>query len=335
MSKITPNSRNPSAAANKSTANPSNVDKGTTNASKVGKAATNPSNVSKGTAKSAKIAPGEKNPSNAAPCPPDAANTAPGASKVDQETASFFICGNWKMNGDKKSIPEIVAAITEDHAKKTQIVLAVPSCYLDFVKCLAAPGVSIGAQNIFHEDSGAFTGEVSAEMVKDCGAEWVIAGSSERRGLFAETDECTAKKIAKALCASLKVIICIGETKAEREHGHTHEVLARQLLCVKSSMECRCGSPVVIAYEPVWSFKTGISCSIEEAQETHAFIREWLKTNISEDVAGKTKLLYGGSVTSENAAELQKQNDIDGFYIGEESFSTNFVKILKSCKCGC
>jgi len=280
-------------------------------------------------------APSGKGTSAAAdPCPPTA-----GEGKAQSGTGAteraFFICANWKMNGDKKSIPEIVSTITEDHAKKCEIVLAVPSCYLSFVKGLVAPGVKVGAQNIYHETSGAFTGEISPDMVKDCGAEWVIAGASERRKLFGVVDECAAMKVNMALCASLNVILCIGETKMEYEHKHTKEILARQLRSVKGVMECRCGSPLLLAYEPIWSMGTGMTCTTEQAQEIHEFIREWLKTNMSEEVANKTRILYGGLVTCKNAAELTKQKDIDGFYMGEESFSKDFVKIIKSCKCGC
>jgi len=246
----------------------------------------------------------------------------------------FFVGGNWKMNSTKATIPEILCPLNESLAKKAEIVLCVPSVYLDLVRKSAPCAIGVAAQNCFHETKGPYTGEISAEMAKDCGACWVLIGHSERRRLFNETDECVAKKVCHDLCLGLHLIVCIGETKEERQRGETNCVVTKQL----EAFLCAVGSKwdqVVIAYEPVWAIGTGDVATPCQAQEVHAFIRELLKTKVSESVSKSTRIIYGGSVNAENCKDLQKEKDIDGFLVGGASLTEDFAKIINSCSCGC
>jgi triosephosphate isomerase len=165
-------------------------------------------------------------------------------------------------------------------------------------------------------------------MIKDLGLKWVILGHSERRHVFNESDQLITEKTLHAIESGLDVIFCIGEKLEEREAGQTKEVNFRQL---KPLVEKKVDwSRIVIAYEPVWAIGTGKTASPQQAQEAHGWIREYLKENVSSDVAGKTRIIYGGSVTAENCAELAKQPDIDGFLVGGASLKPEFVKIINA-----
>jgi triosephosphate isomerase len=186
----------------------------------------------------------------------------------------------------------------------------------------------IASQNLV-TDNGAFTGEVSADQVKDLGLSWVILGHSERRTLYGETDEVVAKKTKKALSVGLNVIACLGETLQEREGNNTNQVITRQLKAIADAVENN-WSQVVIAYEPVWAIGTGKVATKEQAQEAHLVLRNWLKENVSQDAADNTRILYGGSVKGDNAGTLIKEQDIDGFLVGGASLTADFIKILQS-----
>ena len=186
----------------------------------------------------------------------------------------------------------------------------------------------VAAQNISEFPNGAYTGEVSAEMLKDFGIKWTIIGHSERRTYFHESDEVVAKKVTLALEQELSVILCIGERLEEREAEQTNEVIAKQLAGAKDAISD--WKKIVVAYEPVWAIGTGKVATPEQAQEAHAFIRDWIKTNVSEEVANATRLIYGGSVNEKNCTSLIEQADVDGFLVGGASIKPAFGDIVEA-----
>ena len=208
------------------------------------------------------------------------------------------------------------------------MLFAPVSAHLLPAKQLAASHLLVGAQNCGAQGNGAYTGEVSAEVLLDLGIQWVILGHSERRSLYNESNELVAKKVKYALEKGLNVILCIGEKLAERENGTTNDVLKAQLDACKPSVAD--WSKVVVAYEPVWAIGTGKVASPEQAQDTQAYVRSWLKDNVSEDVANATRIIYGGSVTEGNCAELIKKPDVDGFLVGGAALKPGFADIIKS-----
>ncbi|CAJ0931238.1 unnamed protein product, partial [Mesorhabditis belari] len=247
----------------------------------------------------------------------------------------FFVGGNWKMNGDFKSIDGIIAFINSgcdgSCCDKVDVVVAPPAPYITYVKEKINCGAQVAAQNCYKVAKGAFTGEISPEMIKDLGLNWVILGHSERRHVFGETDQLIADKTMHALEAGINVIFCIGEKLEEREAGKTKEVNFRQLEAIFGKNVD--WSRIVIAYEPVWAIGTGVTASPEQAQEVHGWLREFLKEKVSEQVAASTRIIYGGSVTAENCRELGSQSDIDGFLVGGASLKPDFVQIIKARSC--
>uniref|UniRef100_A0A8R1TZW0 Spliceosome-associated protein CWC27 homolog n=1 Tax=Onchocerca volvulus TaxID=6282 RepID=A0A8R1TZW0_ONCVO len=226
----------------------------------------------------------------------------------------FLVGGNWKMNGDKASIDSIIKFLNDGAmVPNVDVVVAPPAPYLSYVKEKVKSGIQVSAQNCYKVAKGAFTGEISPAMIKDLGLHWVILGHSERRHIFGESDELIAEKVVHAIENGLETIFCCGEKLEEREAGKTKEVNFRQLQAVINKKAD--WSKIVIAYEPVWAIGTGKTASPEQAQEVHGWIREFLKDKVSADVAEKTRILYGGSVTAENAADLAKKPDIDGFLV--------------------
>jgi triosephosphate isomerase (TIM) len=244
---------------------------------------------------------------------------------------SYVIAGNWKLNaggGDGCELATKVAQATK--GTKAKIVVAPPFTALAAVSSdLAETHVEVAGQNLYPEDKGAFTGEVSAPMLLASGAKWVIIGHSERRQYFAETDDFVAKKTAAAIKAGLRPIVCIGETLAEREADKTLEVVFRQLDAVTAELRARPGFGV-IAYEPVWAIGTGKVATTEQAQEVHAAIRGRLKA-ASPELASETSILYGGSVKADNAQALLACEDIDGALVGGASLdASGFGKIASA-----
>ncbi|KAL3265249.1 hypothetical protein HHI36_009463 [Cryptolaemus montrouzieri] len=242
---------------------------------------------------------------------------------------TFIIGGNWKMNGDRKSIDEIIKFLRAGSIPvNNEVVIGVPALYLDYVQQRKPKNVEIAAQNCYKAEKGAFTGEISPDMLKDLGVKWVILGHSERRNIFGETDDLIAEKTAHALEKGLKVILCIGETLDERETGQTNEVCFRQMKAVANKIKD--WKNVVIAYEPVWAIGTGKTATPEQAQEVHDALRKWIAENIGKEVAESIRIQYGGSVTAANAKELARQKDIDGFLVGGASLKPEFVDIINS-----
>jgi len=254
-------------------------------------------------------------------------------------TRKFFVGGNWKLNGDKNSITQLISCLNKFSGKQTvDIVVAPPTIYLDFVKQHLAKDLHVAAQNCYKVASGAFTGEISPAMLKDLSIDWVILGHSERRHVFGETDELIADKTIHAIQSGLQVIFCIGEKIDEREANKTNEVIERQLQAIiKKNVDW---SKVVIAYEPVWAIGTGKTASPEQAQEAHEFIRHVLKGNCpfvstkegctGGEVDQTTRVIYGGSVTADNCVELAGKPDIDGFLVGGASLKPDFAKIINA-----
>lgn len=242
-----------------------------------------------------------------------------------------LVAGNWKLNGSLSENKELIAGVLESvPAEGVELIVCPPAVYLPQVVGLAAKGLKVGAQDAAEQLSGAYTGEISAAMLADIGVQYVILGHSERRSLFGDSDQRVSKKFQQALEQGLLPILCLGETLEERDAGQTEVVVARQLSAVIGGNESVDWSQVVIAYEPVWAIGTGKTATPEQAQEVHAFIRNQLNEQlggVSEDI----RILYGGSVKPDNAAELFAQKDIDGGLIGGASLkAADFVAIAKS-----
>ncbi|KAI5448917.1 triosephosphate isomerase [Naganishia albida] len=243
----------------------------------------------------------------------------------------FFVGGNFKMNGTVDMITSLIDHLNNAHLDgKTEVVVAPPSIYLLQVKNALRPPAQVAAQNCYTADSGAYTGEISPSQLVDAQVEWVILGHSERRSMFGDTDKFVADKTRAAISNGLKVILCVGETKEEREKGVTMEVNERQLEAVTKTIEEKDWEHVVLAYEPVWAIGTGLVATPQQAQEVHAELRAWLAKKVSQKVADCIRIIYGGSVNGKNCKELAHQADIDGFLVGGASLKPEFVDICKS-----
>jgi triosephosphate isomerase len=246
-----------------------------------------------------------------------------------------IVAGNWKMNTDYAEgialFSEIVN-IVRDEKKGDQIaIICAPYIQLNSLAKLGGETVKIGAQNCHQNESGAYTGEISASMIKSVGCEYVIIGHSERRQYFAESDTLLAEKTKIALANGLTPIFCIGETLDERNNGNFFEILKNQLLNGLFVLNAEDFSKTVIAYEPVWAIGTGLTATAEQAQEVHAFIRAEIAAHYNAAAAEETSILYGGSCNPKNAAELFAQQDIDGGLIGGASLkSRDFADIVKT-----
>ncbi|MGY4384445.1 triosephosphate isomerase [Pedobacter sp. UYP24] len=246
-----------------------------------------------------------------------------------------IVAGNWKMNLEYAEgislFSEIVNMVKDEKNGEQIAIICAPYIHLNSLALLGGSTVFIGAQNCHQKESGAYTGEISAKMVKSVGCEYVIIGHSERRQYFAESDELLADKTIIALQNSLTPIFCIGETLDERNNGSYFEVLKSQLVNGIFGLSETDFSKLVIAYEPVWAIGTGLTASSEQAQEVHAFIRKEIAAKYNPTIADDTTILYGGSCNPKNAAELFAQADIDGGLIGGASLkSRDFVDIIKA-----
>ncbi len=233
-----------------------------------------------------------------------------------------LIAGNWKMNmlrGEAAELARGVAERTRGLAGKIDIVLAPPFTALDVVgKALRGTGIMLGAQNVFWEERGAFTGEISPGMLADSGCSWVIVGHSERRHILRETDEMVRMKLAASLGAGLKVIVCVGETLEERDRGRTVKAVDGQVVKALTGIEVSDPGRLVIAYEPVWAIGTGHHATPAEAEFVQSAIRE-IAGNILGDLAARIRIVYGGSVNEENIRDLLAEPNIDGALVGGAS----------------
>lgn len=244
---------------------------------------------------------------------------------------SSLIAGNWKMNGSLPSVIELVEGILAGDPGAAELAVCPPAIYLMKVGgMLADSPVALGAQNVCDRASGAFTGEISAAMLREAGCRYAIVGHSERRSLYGESDALVAARFAMAAESGLTPILCVGETLAEREQGVTEAVVARQIDAVIAATGIDAFGAAVIAYEPVWAIGTGRVATPEQAQAVHAFIRGQL-AGADAGVAQRMRILYGGSMNPANAGDLLAQPDIDGGLIGGASLKApDFLAIAQA-----
>ncbi|KAJ9175723.1 hypothetical protein P3X46_014251 [Hevea brasiliensis] len=248
-------------------------------------------------------------------------------------TRKFFVGGNWKCNGTTEEVKKIVSTLNEGQVPSpdvVEVVISPPFIYLPLVKSSLRPDFHVAAQNCWVKKGGAFTGEVSAEMLVNLGIPWVILGHSERRLILNESNEFVGDKVAYALSQGLKVIACVGETLEQHESGSTMEVVAAQTKAIAERVKD--WTNLVLAYEPVWAIGTGKVATPAQAQEVHSELRKWLKESTSPEVAATTRIIYGGSVNAANSKELAAQPDVDGFLVGGASLKPEFIEIIKSAE---
>jgi triosephosphate isomerase (TIM) len=242
-----------------------------------------------------------------------------------------LIAGNWKMNGSQEANATLVAALRAELPSPPTcgVALCVPAPYLASVAALLqGSSMLVGAQDVSEHEAGAYTGEVSAAMLKDLGVRYAIVGHSERRQYHGETDAVVAAKAQKALASGVTPIVCVGETLQEREAGRTEEVVKRQLAAVIHT-NGHCISEIVVAYEPVWAIGTGKTANPEQAQQVHAVLRAQLLAATAH--ASRISILYGGSMNAANAAQLLAQPDIDGGLVGGASLkAADFLSIVRA-----
>ncbi|MDP3148005.1 MAG: triose-phosphate isomerase [Ignavibacteria bacterium] len=246
------------------------------------------------------------------------------------------IAGNWKMNLNLQESISLISGIKNGlgtPSSNVEVIICPPYTSLETASTLVKNSpVKLGAQNIYFEESGAYTGEISAAMLKSVGCEYVILGHSERRTIFGETDSTINKKVHKALANGLLPIFCIGETLEEREKGITFDVVKRQVVEGLKNIDGDNMKKIIVAYEPVWAIGTGKVASKEQAEEVHAFIRKELTTLFSSEVAEQIIIQYGGSVKPDNAVELLSQPNIDGALVGGACLKADsFLGIIKAC----
>lgn len=247
-----------------------------------------------------------------------------------------FIAGNWKMNTDSHSsvnLAKSVASCCEETAgHKVDVAVFPPFVYLQSVaQAVSATSVAVGAQDLYFEQKGAFTGEISAAMLKDVGCTYVLCGHSERRHVIGETDELINKKVTAAIGGGLLPILCVGELLEERKAEQTAEVVTRQLTKGLEGLNAAKMSAVTIAYEPVWAIGTGLTATPKQAQDVHDLIRKLIEKMYDSKVAAEMRIQYGGSVKPDNARELMQLPDLDGLLVGGASLKTeDFAEIIKS-----
>ena len=236
-----------------------------------------------------------------------------------------LVAGNWKMNGTRASVAELIEALRQQDIPEMVEVVVFPTTLhlVQVVSGLEGEAIAVGAQDCAVDAGfGALTGEESASQLADAGSNWVLVGHSERRLILGESDEVVSKKFAAVLACGMKPVLCLGETLEQRQAGQTLEVVERQLACILADSGVSAFERAVVAYEPVWAIGTGLTATPQQAQEVHSAIREQLSRE-DQRIAQGVRLLYGGSVKAENAAELFGMPDIDGGLIGGASLKAN------------
>jgi triosephosphate isomerase len=243
-----------------------------------------------------------------------------------------YLAGNWKMNMDRAGALALAGALAEHVGDRDEVEVAVvpPFVYLhDVAQALAGSPIKVGAQNMCNEAKGAFTGEISAAMLRDVGADLVVLGHSERRHVYGESDELVQSKVAAALAAGLEVILCVGETIEERQAGSTEEVVRRQLTAGLAGVSREQLATVTLAYEPVWAIGTGLTATPEQAGQVHQYLRGLISGLFDEAAGERTRIQYGGSVKPSNVAELMAVDDVDGALVGGASLEPElFIPII-------
>ena len=243
-----------------------------------------------------------------------------------------FVCGNWKMNMDRKGSIALAQATakTAGEVRGVEVGVCPPACYLEAVLgAIKGSALVVGGQNMHFEATGAFTGEVAGPMLKELGCQYVILGHSERRHVFGETDELVAKKVHAAFKFGLLPILCVGEKLEERQGNQTEAVVRRHVTSGFAGLTKDQARQVVIAYEPVWAIGTGLTATPQQAQEVHAYIRGLMAIAYDEMLAQQVRIQYGGSVKPDNTFDLMSQKDIDGSLVGGASLKADsFSKII-------
>lgn len=247
---------------------------------------------------------------------------------------TVLIAGNWKMHKTPDETEGFIREFTRAYSgdPRVEVLLIPPFTSLERAgRLLAGTGISLGAQDVYHADEGAYTGEVSPRMLMACGCSYVIVGHSERRALFHEDDTVVNRKLRAAVSAGLSPILCVGETLDEHRAGKVEEKITRQLSADLAGVGQEDLKRVVIAYEPIWAIGTGETATPEEAQGTIKMIRDWIEENYDASAAEGIRILYGGSVKPENAASLLSQPDIDGALVGGASLNPDsFAQIARA-----
>ena len=246
-----------------------------------------------------------------------------------------IVAANWKMNMTQAEAAAFISTLLLEIGDMADVEVVILPPFTAIAKVNEALGnsqnIKVGAQNMHWERSGAFTGEISAAMLRDLFCRYVVLGHSERRTLFGETDEIINRKVRAAHEATLRPILCVGETLDQREHGNVEKILALQLRGSLANLGTKELQETVIAYEPVWAIGTGRTATAAQAQEAHAFIRHTLSKIADDATADKIRIQYGGSVKPDNARELMEQSDIDGALVGGASLDArSFAEIVKA-----
>jgi triosephosphate isomerase (TIM) len=250
------------------------------------------------------------------------------------------IAGNWKMNLNGQEAVALATTIARQaNTSRADVVLCPSAVYLQTVRAAVekemsgSKSIGVGAQNVYFQKNGAFTGEISIEMLLDLGLTHVILGHSERRQFMGETDEIVNQKLTAVLSSALIPILCVGETLSEREAGQTMSVVSRQVEGAFHGISAELAARVIVAYEPVWAIGTGKTASPAQAQEVHGDLRKLLEKRYNSGLSQAVRILYGGSVKADNAAELLSQSDIDGALVGGASLQADtFLKIIAAAQ---
>jgi triosephosphate isomerase len=246
---------------------------------------------------------------------------------------NYLIAGNWKMNTTRASAVELAAGVKAgvQHHPRIEVLVCPPFPYISAVAdVLRGSSIHWGAQNCWHEQPGAFTGEVSLDMLKDLGCTHVILGHSERRHILHEPDDVIGRKVVAAIESGLTAILCVGELLAEREANQTESVLDRQMKAGLANVSASQTASLVVAYEPVWAIGTGKTATPEQAESAHLHLRNWLASRYTSPVGEQVRILYGGSVKPANAGELLSQPNVDGALVGGASLkAADFLGIIQ------
>lgn len=247
----------------------------------------------------------------------------------------YLVAGNWKMNTTAASAAQLARSVIAGCSvplANVDVLICPPFPFLGLVNpIIGATGVNLGAQNVHQEEAGAFTGEVSLPMLKDVGCRAVIIGHSERRHVFGETDETINKKVLATRAAGLQAILCVGELLSERDADETEAVLNRQMAGGLANVGEEAMADVVIAYEPVWAIGTGRTATPEQAETAQAHLRNWLSTRYNSQIVEAARIVYGGSVTADNARQLLEQPNVDGALVGGASLNAeSFLSIVQA-----
>eukprot|EP01084_Bolivina_argentea_P110276 196947_1 len=242
---------------------------------------------------------------------------------------TFFVGGNWKCNGTKKSVTDLCDGLAKIDTKGIDVLVAPVSIHIPLVQSkLPSDSFIVSCQNVSATGPGAYTAEIAAEQLSDLGITTTLIGHSERRKYYGETNEITTTKIQRALSQKIKCVCCLGETLEERKSNKVEQVCFASLKAIAAGVGDSGWNN--IAYEPVWAIGTGVACSPDKARETHGQIRKWFKDNISHDIAKKIRIIYGGSVKPKNCKDLIIQPDIDGFLVGGAALKADsFGAIIK------